>query len=509
MVVIKGGRGKFMSITFPEVSSHINGIKDDLRSAMDSVSRSILNARDETGLPVYSIKSRVKNPESAYLKTKRKNYTSLDQITDYAGIRILCLFERNIYEINKFLLHYLKKDNLTIIELKVFNFDADAFDKIKCETDSLCLADCLKPLVEKKSGYKSLHYLVATQIVGKEIKIEMQLRTLLQDVWGELEHSLSYKRGGIHPHIKKSFELLSQDLQTTDTLMEHLKDINEKEENGERYSKDKSGPRYYLDYEDDLLPQAFTGHLKEEYEAYHVFVKGINFRDRANYSLNVTKAKEYYDVIAKKITAMDLRDSNLYYWHEMENAYYLFCEAQYDEALVIYTNVMKKHPEKYCLHFRVGELYMKMGEVEKALAEFDESERIIAASCDYKNKNLYHIKVMLALIYWMLGDEYIDISLEEIREAEEIYRANTDDFPDKFIYEALVNNICWYHLTKFIITQQGVDFDSAVKKFEMMEALLLEDDKYNLLSCNALILVHGFITINTYTQKMMQTPRRL
>jgi tetratricopeptide (TPR) repeat protein len=197
--------------------------------------------------------------------------------------------------------------------------------------------------------------------------------------------------------------------------------------------------------------------------------------------------KELYDAIANKITVVHLRDEKLSYWHEMEKAFYLFCNADYSDALLIYSNVKMKFKEKYCLHFRIGEIYMKLGEIQKALTEFDESEVLISAcKLPYKNKNLYDIKVMLALVYWMLGDEYIDIALSEIEEAEKIYADNYDELKDKICNDALINNVCWYHLSKFIVTQNDTDYNNVLKKFEILEKLVEDDKEKANLSCNAL-----------------------
>lgn len=452
---------------------------------MDKLSNAILCERDERKLPVYSIKSRVKRSESAYLKTKRKNYTSLDQITDCAGMRVLCLFERDIFDVNDFILKYIKSEDITVSEIKIFNFDSTSCDKINKTIYELSFVESQTLNENKKSGYKSIHYSMKIQFGSKPIMVELQLRTLLQDVWGELEHSLSYKRGAVHPHIKKSFELLSYDLQTTDSLMEHLRDINDKEESGERYSNDKSGPRDYFDYEDDLLPGKFLTTLKNEFESYRSFMKGVDFRDKKNYSDNVFKARGMYNEIVSKLNGTDLKDKKVKYWHDMENAFLLFCEAEYEEALGIYTGLITAHKDKYCLYFRVGEIYVKLGKIEKALPRFDESEILIHTSSEYDKKNLYHIKVMLALVYWLLGDEYINIALKEILEVENLYNNNKDILSDSVDTTALANNMCWYHLSKFIITQSESDFIAAQERFLPLENMILEDID-NKLSCNSL-----------------------
>lgn len=473
-----------MSISFHEVNQYVGAIKDDLRSVMDKIGKDVINERDENKLPVYSIKSRVKSTESAYLKTKRKSYTSLEQVSDYAGMRILCLFERNIFAINSFLLGYFKYKNIEVNEIKIFNLDDSSYERAKLVVNKYEYNEKLKPIQNKKSGYKSIHYSVSTSMIGNKVNIEIQLRTLLQDVWGELEHSLSYKRGGIHPHIKKSFELLAIDLQSMDALLEHLKDISVKEESGEIYSNDKSGPRDYLDYEEDLLPSKFKTELKEDFKEYSTFMKSINSKDKGKYVDDIVHAKGMYENLSSKLSASDLADKNTKYWHDMENAYLLFCDAKYIEALKIYTSLSATYHELYCLHFRIGEIHLKLGNVEAALTKFDESEKLIKDTSTYNKKNLFDIKVMLALVYWLLGDEYIKISLDEILQAEKIYLENKEGLEGRISVPVLMNNLCWYHLAYFIATQDEDDYNAALERFVPLQELIENDN--GTLSCNAL-----------------------
>lgn len=51
----------------------------------------------------------------------------------------------------------------------------------------------------KKSGYRSLHLIikipVATEEGMREMKVEIQIRTIVMHLWAELEHEKCYKKG--------------------------------------------------------------------------------------------------------------------------------------------------------------------------------------------------------------------------------------------------------------------------------------------------------------------------
>lgn len=126
--------------------------------------------------PIESIKSRVKSYDSLIKKLKKKQLPfSVDviqeNIKDVAGVRVICSFPEDIYMLAECI---LSQDDITLIEKK---------DYIKHP---------------KKSGYRSLHLIIEVPIFlkngKKNIKVEVQLRTIAMDFWASLEHKLRYKK---------------------------------------------------------------------------------------------------------------------------------------------------------------------------------------------------------------------------------------------------------------------------------------------------------------------------
>lgn len=126
--------------------------------------------------PINSIKSRLKSVPSIVEKLQRKDVDiSLSSIEHYlndvAGIRVVCSFVQDVYAIAKTL---LTQDDITLIEKK---------DYIKHP---------------KENGYRSLHLIVEVPIYlekeKKNIRVEVQLRTIAMDCWASLEHQLRYKK---------------------------------------------------------------------------------------------------------------------------------------------------------------------------------------------------------------------------------------------------------------------------------------------------------------------------
>ncbi len=126
--------------------------------------------------PIESIKSRVKSEGSLMRKIRDKNIPlNLEAIEanifDIAGVRIICSFPEDIYTLANCL---LEQDDIRLIEVK---------DYIK------------NP---KPNGYRSLHLIVEVPIFLKnekrDMKVEVQLRTIAMDFWASLDHKLRYKK---------------------------------------------------------------------------------------------------------------------------------------------------------------------------------------------------------------------------------------------------------------------------------------------------------------------------
>lgn len=150
--------------------------------------------------PIEHIKTRIKSPESIVKKLKRNGFeTSIENmvkyINDIAGVRIICSFTSDIYQLAEMIGN---QNDLKVLSIK---------DYIK------------NP---KESGYKSYHMLVAVPIYLSdsvvETKVEIQIRTIAMDFWASLEHKIYYKMEGCAP------ESISRDLKECANMVSALDD---------------------------------------------------------------------------------------------------------------------------------------------------------------------------------------------------------------------------------------------------------------------------------------------
>jgi len=157
--------------------------------------------------PIEAIKSRIKTPESIVLKMQRKgleiNMNSLMYyIEDVAGIRVICSFIDDIYEVANML---VSQDDIKLLSVK---------DYIK------------NP---KPNGYRSYHMIVEVPVFfanrRQNMKVEVQLRTIAMDFWASLEHKMKYKKD-----IEGSEDIVAELKNCADNIAEldkKMQDINE------------------------------------------------------------------------------------------------------------------------------------------------------------------------------------------------------------------------------------------------------------------------------------------
>lgn len=150
------------------------------RFAIDEVTTKVNILRDEyTQIhdynPIEHIESRLKSPEGIVEKAQRRG-CRLDlgsirrDIHDIAGVRIVCSFESDVYNVFDIL---RRQTDITVIEVEDY---------------------ITHP---KPNGYRSLHAIVQIPVflsTGAElVDVELQLRTVAMDFWASLEHKIYYK----------------------------------------------------------------------------------------------------------------------------------------------------------------------------------------------------------------------------------------------------------------------------------------------------------------------------
>lgn len=154
---------------------------------------------------ISQITSRVKSPDSILKKMKRKNFeltyrNLINNINDIAGIRIICTTKDDIFMIRDLIANLV---NVKILKEKDY------------------------VTYPKKSGYSSYHILCEMPInVGREVasvKIEIQVRTKVMDLWAGIEHDIKYKqKGSLTKKMSDELVVCAKKLNKIDTQLSKI-----------------------------------------------------------------------------------------------------------------------------------------------------------------------------------------------------------------------------------------------------------------------------------------------
>lgn len=152
--------------------------------------------------PIENITSRVKKPMSIAAKLRRLGEpVTVEKIAeclnDVAGIRVICSFIDDIYNVAEML---AKQDDITVVQIK---------DYIQ------------KP---KPNGYRSYHMIVEVPVFFSDrkemMRVEIQIRTVAMDFWASLEHQMKYKKESAdRPEIAAELKSCAETIAATDARM--------------------------------------------------------------------------------------------------------------------------------------------------------------------------------------------------------------------------------------------------------------------------------------------------
>ena len=191
-----------------EIVEEYSASRGSYEACLKYVENTVESIIKSQSINVHEIIGRVKTVESLQGKVKRKNYSNLAEITDLCGIRIITYFSDDV-------------DRIAELISQEFEVDVEnTIDKRKSEDPT-------------KFGYVSLHYVVSLKEENsssilyrrfENIKLEIQIRTVMQHAWAEIEHDLGYKsKEDIPDQYRRQFSRLAGLIELADENFLQLK----------------------------------------------------------------------------------------------------------------------------------------------------------------------------------------------------------------------------------------------------------------------------------------------
>jgi len=175
--------------------SEFGGMKHELTLFMNTVANWFATHPEmNSGRPplIHSVKSRLKSEDHLREKIRRKyvaegaiTFPPEDlgiRVTDLSGVRVMHLHQTQFTKIRELLSAKIASGDWHSVETKAFTWDP--------ESAAYFRALGLEPEV-RDTFYTSVHYTIRPNETSKLV-CEIQIRTLFEEIWGEVDHTLNY-----------------------------------------------------------------------------------------------------------------------------------------------------------------------------------------------------------------------------------------------------------------------------------------------------------------------------
>ncbi len=175
----------------------------------DAAERLVQTALQDDNFDLHLIAARAKSPHSLLQKLRRKNYADPESdLTDRVGVRVITYYESDVDSV--------------VARLKAeFTIDDGRSEDKRIE------------LSLREFGYRSVHLLARASLSGLEDRytarlgttwFEIQVRSILEHAWAEIEHELVYKAEIEHDEgFRRDFATLAANLELVDGKFEQLR----------------------------------------------------------------------------------------------------------------------------------------------------------------------------------------------------------------------------------------------------------------------------------------------
>ena len=383
----------------------------ELEAAIEKATASMTSIPRVTG--------RVKSFESYLSKYLRhlKERADPSQITDIIGIRIICIFLEDLTQVEELL---RKEFQVIEVERKGGGHTLREF------------------------GYDSIHLLVTVpEDILKQKNItcrtvaEIQIRTIVQDAWAEVEHELMYKTEftPFDTPLKRKLAAVNASLSLADIIFQEIRNY-QRELNGEFGKRKNSFFRKIEDFTDAVLFAKPAVALVQDDRL-------PPQTDEAPAAVTLPPTSESIDELL--LAALHSHNEN-----------------KFPEAIAIYTRILEMKPVKNIrsiIYKHRGMAYFACSRYEKAISDFSESLELDPKSY----KSAYYKGIVCSV-------------LKRHSQALDAFNASLSIYPYQ-PYCLYRRGHVYYHLGDF--PQALADCEAAlemesVEVFERFKSMLLE-----------------------------------
>lgn len=384
-------------------------------SIMSNVENKLRKTIKLASMPTY--KSRVKSFNSYYRKVLRlkadeaQQRGSLVALTDMMGIRVICAFLEDLSEVER----QVKE----VFDVKEVEYKGAGQNF-------------------REFGYESVHVLVAIPEdcipeklplpLPEGIVCEIQIRTILQDAWAEVEHELIYKSefSPFDMPLRRKLASMNASLSLADTIFQEIRDYQKKLQ-GEVAARRESFYEKADELTHDFVPEMKIPESNPNIGRVSPYVMGtiddmILEALHAHNSGNLDRAIEIYTIIINSTPSPS--EQVLAVIHKHRGMAY-FAQSDYEKALDDFSMSVKYDEKGFRSYYYMGIVYSVMNEHEKAIEVLTKSLEI--------NEFQSHAHYRRAVSYYKLGQD--NEALNDLVAAEQL---GLEDNDCKVLHEKIV-----------------------------------------------------------------------
>jgi putative GTP pyrophosphokinase len=322
------------------------------------------------------IKIRVKSFESYYFKRLKnkngiENEKPVTAISDVLGLRIICPFIEGLQKIESCI-----RESFTVIEIER-----------KGEDHSY-----------NQFGYNSIHLLVMVpgMIVGPYGReapavCEIQLRTILQDAWAEVEHELVYK-AELTPFdepLKRKLAALNANLTLSDLIFQEVRDY-QRRLYAEIVRRREGISEQFMEFSDRHMGME---RARSETET----DRSDTMDDLLVRALSAHNAGEFVSAISLYTLILDMtNDEQVQAIVLLHRGMAFLAEGEYDKALADFAESIRLKPENVQAFYYRGITHQNLGDYEAAGKDLTTAVQL--------NPFRFDLLFKSAQIYYHLGD---------------------------------------------------------------------------------------------------------
>lgn len=487
----------------------------------------------------YAYKSRIKSQDDLLEKVDRKvnrqnkiDY-KVESITDVIGMRFVTLFKVEIPDIVERVFKLISEADSSSIfqdsvpeEIIVYS-DTNPFDPLQDLIPQIAkrfFNEKIEVYSERsKEGYSSVH--IVTRIseevnvngATKYVPLEIQIRTVFEDAWGEIDHKFGYvvregKKQVIAVNNPEYVKLHLNVLKTfTDSCTQYADTIYSEALDTARNIGD--GSVVSVDADEDLIQLLIRANVKEE--LIDRYVDGRSQKDAAIKSFkcnepgamtNLLSAAQLFNTLAADLDSIlssisDQQEDEitgyeqLKLYSKLNEAFCLLSTQNIDEIKVAYNvYVALEHffPDYPFIQMRLGQTLGKLGKLDEAIHKLYKAQSMSyeirknngekwtleLPKADYEHLH-DSLPIILGFLLWKKGEvtsehnEKLQLYMRAYQETKVLLSTSESEHEKRLVH----NNLLYYSLSYLLECTESDDCSDAEAVKEQLSSHLSELEK--------------------------------